>query len=411
MSTHRTRRNVALTAAALTATALLLTACTGRGDAAAPAPSDGDAVPADSSPIVIGASWPLSGPLAAVSPGLAGFEVYIEKVNEEGGIDGRPIELVTADDAYDPARLVENQRKFVEEGAVAVVNFGGIAIAGREHLNSAGLAGFTLAGNSPLSDVETFPLHRAWWPDVAWEGRAQAAWISENDPDAVVGFMGLNNDLTESQVAGLEEGGITLAQVAAIPPGTADVSAQITEFQAAGVDTVVLAVGAPTLGSALTFMDQIGWEPTVIINSTMSDFHTAVMPAGADVVEGAYAFQFGKDPSDPRFAEDPDVVAYLEAMAQGGHESDAGNAVALNGYGLAAALVSAIEAADDVTSEGIVAAWDAMTGEDNPFLRDGITLEAAPGGRVIDTYQLVRFDGTSWVDEGETVSVGDLGIG
>lgn len=410
MSINRSRRSVALGAVALATAALVLTACTGRGDAAPPAAGDGSDAPADTSPIVIGASWPQSGPLAAVSPGLAGFEAYIEQVNADGGVNGRPIELLTADDAYDPARLVENQRSFAEEGAVAVINFGGIAIAGREHLKSVGIAGFTLAGNTPMSDVENFPLSRAWWPDVMWEGQAQAEWILENNPDASVGLVGLNNDLTDSQVQGLEAGGVELTQVAPIPPGTADVSATLTEFQAAGIDTVVLAVGAPTLGSAMGFMDQIGWEPTIIVNSTMADFHTLVLPAGPEVVEGTYSFQFGKDPSDPAFAEDADVTAYLDAMEQTGHADASANAVALNGYGLAAALVSAIEASGDATSESIIEAWDAMDGVENPFLRDGLTLKAAPGGRVIGGYQLARFDGTTWVPEGELVTLEDLGI-
>src|SRR5690606_3352806 len=103
----------------------------------------------DKAPIVVGVSWPLSGPAGSVAPGLAGIETYIAETNENGGIDGHPIELVTADDAYDPARLVENERKFVEkDGAVLVVNFGGISIAGRDYLKQKGVAGVSLAGNT-----------------------------------------------------------------------------------------------------------------------------------------------------------------------------------------------------------------------------------------------------------------------
>lgn len=403
MSMQRSRRNFALSTFALIATAGLVVGCTGRGD-----DDGGEADPSES--IVIGASWPLSGPLADVAPGLSGIEAYFDRVNADGGVDGRTIKLSVADDAYDPARLVENQRQFAEDGAVAVINFGGIAIAGRDYLAEAGIAGFTLAANSPFGEVDEYPLHRAWWPDLAWEGRAQAAWLAEEQPEATVGVMGLNNDLTHSLVDGLEAGGIEPRLVAEIPPGTGDVSAQITEFEAAGVDALVLAVGSPTISSALTYIDQIGWDPTISVTSTMSDFHTTVGPTGEEIVDGAYAFQFGKDPADPRYADDPALVEFFEAMDESGHSDDTDIALALNSYGMAAALVAAIETADEVTSEGIVAAWDDFSGEENPFLRDGLTLTNGPGGRVILEYQRTRFDGESWADEGDPVSVSDLGV-
>ena len=400
------RRSVVLAVATLAAASLMLTACTGRGTGADPTTAEGD-----TSPIVIGASWPQSGPLGSVAPGLAGLEAYIDQVNADGGVDGREITLVTADDAYDPARLVENERKFVEkDGAIAVVNFGGISIAGRDYLNEAGVAGFSLAGNSPLSDIENYPLQRAWWPDVAWEGQLQAQWIEENKPDAVVGFIGFNNDLADSHLAGLAAGGVEPAEVAKVAPGTSDLSAQISAFQAAGVDTVIINIGAPTIGAALAYIHQIGWDPTILLSSTVSDFHTVINQAGPEAVKGAYTYAFGKDPSDPRYADDTTVADYLAAMKESGHDKDASNALAFNGYGLGAAIVAAIRVADEVSSEGLVASWDSFDGEENPYLRDGVSLNAGPGARVIVQYKFTEFDGTSWVDEGEILDVRELGI-
>ncbi len=405
MRRSQTRRGVLALTATVAAAALLLTACSGRGG---PAESGGEA---DTSPIVIGASWPQSGPAASVAPGLAGLEAYIEGVNADGGVDGREIELVAADDAYDPARLVENQRKFVEkDGAIAVVNFGGISIAGRDYLKGASVAGFSLAGNTPLSDIEGYPLQRAWWPDVSWEGELQAKWLTENHPDAVVGYIGFNNDLTESHLEGLAAGGVTPVGVAKVAPGTSDLSAQVSEFQAKGVDTVLINIGAPTIGAVLGYMHQIGWEPTRVLAGNVADFHTAINPAGPEAVDGAYSFSFGKDPSDPAYAEDPDIAEYTEAMRATGHEKDAPNALALNGYGLGAAIVQAIRNADEITSEGVVEAWDSFEGEENPFLRDGMTLTGGTGGRVNFQYQFTQFDGTSWVPSGEIQDVAELGI-
>ncbi|MBT2486457.1 MULTISPECIES: ABC transporter substrate-binding protein [unclassified Microbacterium] len=393
-------------AAVVAATALVLTGCTARG-ATPDASGGGD----DKAPIVIGASWPQSGPLGAVAPGLAGLETYIEQTNAEGGIDGRQIELVTADDAYDPARLVENERKFVEkDGAVAVVNFGGISIAGRDYLQQKGVAGISLAGNSPLSDIENFPLQRAFWPDVAWEGQLQANWLTAEHPDAVVGYVGFNNDLSESQTAGLAAGGVVPAKTALVAPGTADLSAQVSEFQSAGVDTLIINIGAPTVGAVLAYIHQIGWKPTVILGSTTSDFTTAINQAGPEAVKGAHAFKWFMDPSDPRFAEDEDFLAYSEAMTEYGHEAEISDALALNGYGLGAAIVEALRNAESLDSEGIIAAWDDFSDVENPLLLPGIVFDSGPFGRIAFQFELNEFDGASWQPVGGVIDVRDEGI-
>lgn len=403
---NSTIRAASRLAAVVAATALVLTGCTARG-ATPDASSGGD----DDTPIVIGASWPQSGPLGAVAPGLAGLETYIEATNADGGIDGRPIELVTADDAYDPARLVENERKFVEkDGAVVVVNFGGISIAGRDYLDQKGVAGISLAGNSPLSDIENFPLQRAFWPDVAWEGQLQANWLEAEHPDAVVGYVGFNNDLSESQLSGLEAGGVVPAKTALVAPGTADLSAQVSEFQSAGVDTLIINIGAPTVGAVLAYIHQIGWEPTVLLGSTTSDFTTAINQAGPEAVEGANAFKWFMDPSDPRFAEDEDFLAYSEAMTEYGHEAEISDALALNGYGLGAAIVEALRNADSFDSEGIIAAWDDFSEVENPLLLPGIVFDSGPFGRIAFQFELNEFDGTSWQPVGDIIDVRDEGI-
>ncbi|GAA3922699.1 ABC transporter substrate-binding protein [Microbacterium invictum] len=403
----KTSRRAALASLALlSAAALTLSACTARNAT----PADGGESE-DAAPIVIGASWPQSGPLGAVAPGLTGLETYIDMTNEAGGIDGHPIELVTADDAYDPARLVENERKFVEkDGAVLVVNFGGISIAGRDYLNQNGVAGISMAGNSPLSDIEGFPLQRAFWSDVSWEGHLQANWLKAEKPDAAVGYIGFNNDLSESQLAGLKAGGVEPVETALVAPGTADLSAQISQFQAAAVDTVIINIGAPTVGAVLAYIHQIGWEPTIILGSTTSDFTTAIHQAGGDAVEGAYAFKTFIDPADPRFAEDPDYLAYAAAVTEAGHEDVLGDAMTIQGYGLGAAIVAALEGADSYDSEGIIAAWDSFSELENPLLVPGIVYDSGPHGRIAFQFEFSRFDGTSWLPEGEIVDVRDEGI-
>jgi ABC-type branched-subunit amino acid transport system substrate-binding protein len=400
----RRHRRPLITALAVTSVALLaLTGCAPRGGAATPEA-------ADEGPIVIRGSWPLSGPLSAIGQAASGATAYFDAVNADGGIDGRQIDFAALDDAYDPARLVSNNKEFVEQDkAIAVVNFGGITIPARPPVNEAGVAQIVQAGNTPMSDVEGFPYTRAFWPDATWEGQLQGEYIAENFPDATVGYVGFNNDLTDSQVAGLEAGGVELAKVITLPPGQADVSSQVTELQAAGVDVLVVTIGAPTMGALLSYLGQIDYHPAVFVGSTAADAQTSVLPAGPENVKGAYAFQWFKDPLDPAFAEEETMQQFRDDLEEYSPGTEP-NALSLHGYGIAAAIVTTLREADEISSDGFLASWDSLSGAENPMLVDGATLNAGPGGRLVYEYQLKQFDGETWVALDDPVSVVDAGI-
>lgn len=69
--------------------------------------------------IIIGMSNALSGPTAALGTGVkAGSSVYINKVNAQGGINGRKIMLISYDDGYEPERASANAKKLIEEDKV-----------------------------------------------------------------------------------------------------------------------------------------------------------------------------------------------------------------------------------------------------------------------------------------------------
>jgi ABC-type branched-subunit amino acid transport system substrate-binding protein len=74
--------------------------------------------------IVLGQSLPMSGPAFPIANRvLAGAKTLVESVNAAGGVNGKPLELVTLDDGGDPRRTAENVRLLVRKhGAVAVLN-------------------------------------------------------------------------------------------------------------------------------------------------------------------------------------------------------------------------------------------------------------------------------------------------
>ncbi|MFX7784811.1 ABC transporter substrate-binding protein, partial [Acinetobacter baumannii] len=63
--------------------------------------------------IKIGNIMPSSGPASAYGAIGKAEEAYFNKVNAEGGINGRKIRFISYDDGYSPPKTVEQARKLV----------------------------------------------------------------------------------------------------------------------------------------------------------------------------------------------------------------------------------------------------------------------------------------------------------
>ena len=386
-------------------TLLMTAACSGRSEDAPAAASGG----ASDAPIVIGLSFPLSGPLAGAAAVADGAGAYFDRVNAAGGVDGRQVDYKVLDDGYDPARQADNARQLVsQDGADVVVTFGGLAAATAPYLNGEEVAQIVPATQSVFSDTEATPFTRGWFPDSAWEGQVIGQHITEQSPGATVGVIGLNNDLTTSLVDGLTAGGATPAKVLTVAPGVVDLTSQLNELRGAGVDTLFLSVVGPAQPATLRTMADIGYDPATYLYSAGSDLATSVGPAGPQNVTGALTAQYFKDPADPRWADDEGVTAFRTDIAQYGDAKNADSYLAIEGYGMGAAITATLEDSAGEGGQAFIDAWDALAGVDNPAILPGMQLSGGPGGRVLHQYQVLQFDGTSWQDAGDVVDAADL---
>ncbi|NDY92091.1 ABC transporter substrate-binding protein [Ideonella livida] len=74
-------------------------------------------------PWLLGQSLPLSGPGYATAKRVqAGAQAWLARLNAQGGVQGRPVELLTLDDGGDPQRTAANVRRLARDGALAVLN-------------------------------------------------------------------------------------------------------------------------------------------------------------------------------------------------------------------------------------------------------------------------------------------------
>lgn len=77
---------------------------------------------ASAEPVLLGMSTALSGPAAELGENMrAGVLAALQEANGGGGVGGRPLELVSLDDQYEPAQTVPNMRELIKEREVVAV--------------------------------------------------------------------------------------------------------------------------------------------------------------------------------------------------------------------------------------------------------------------------------------------------
>jgi branched-chain amino acid transport system substrate-binding protein len=73
-------------------------------------------------PIILGMSTALSGPAQSLGSGMkAGMDAYFDRVNRDGGVHGRKIELIAMDDGYVPGAAARNMVKLIDDENVLAV--------------------------------------------------------------------------------------------------------------------------------------------------------------------------------------------------------------------------------------------------------------------------------------------------
>ena len=115
---------------------------------------------------------------------------YFKMINDQGGINGRKINLISLDDGYSPPKTVEQVRRLVEQEQVAFLfNTLGTApnLAIRQYLNDNKVPQlFVSTGASVFADPEHFPWTIGFNPNYQTEARIYGKHILATKPDAKI---------------------------------------------------------------------------------------------------------------------------------------------------------------------------------------------------------------------------------
>ena len=153
---------------------------------------------------------PYSGPASAYGTIGKALGAYFNKVNAEGGINGRKITFISYDDGYAPPKTVEQARRLVENDEVLLIlNSLGTAhnTAIQKYMNAKKVPQlFVATGATKFGDPKNFPWTMGWQPNYQSEGRIFAQYILKNHPNGKIGILFQNDDYGKDYVKGLKDG-------------------------------------------------------------------------------------------------------------------------------------------------------------------------------------------------------------
>jgi branched-chain amino acid transport system substrate-binding protein len=364
--------------------------------------------------IKLGGVHPFSGPASAYGTIGKAIGGYFDKINAEGGINGRKITWLDEDDGYSPPKTVEVTRKLVEQDRVlAIFNSLGTGpnTAIQKYLNGKKVPQlFVATGASKWGNPKEFPWTMGWQPDYATEGQIYAKYVLANVKDAKIGLLVQNDDYGRDYSGGFYKGlgdkkSLVVKEVTyEVTDPTVD--SQILQLKDSGANVFFNITTPKAAAQAIKKAGEIGWKPVHFLNNVSISVGSVLKPAGLENAQGIITAQYGKDPTDKQWANDKGFLDWVEWMKKYNAQGNLADANNVYGYGVAQTMVQVLkQCGDDLTRANVMKQAASLKDFVLPMSLPGIKINTSPTDFYpIQSVQLSRFKGDTWELFGEVLS-------
>src|SRR6185437_771506 len=249
---------------------------------------------ASDSEIKIGNIMPYSGPASSYSVIGKTEQAYFNKINAEGGINGRKINFISYDDGYSPPKAVEQARKLVEDDGVLLI-FNSLGTpsnsAIRKYMNGKKVPQlFVASGASKWNDPKEFPWTMGWQPSYQVEAQIYAKYLLANKPDAKIGVLYQNDDFGKDYLKGLKDGlGPKASMIVAeesYETTEPSIDSHVVKLKSAGADVFISVTTPKFAAQAIKKLAEIDWHPVHIVSNVSASVGGVMKPAGYENSQG-----------------------------------------------------------------------------------------------------------------------------
>ncbi|MGT2437034.1 ABC transporter substrate-binding protein [Bradyrhizobium betae] len=357
--------------------------------------------------IKVGQTMPFSGPASAYSSIGKTQAAYFKMINDQGGINGRKINLIQYDDAYSPPKAVEQIRKLVESDEVLLtfqIIGTPVNAAVQKYLNSKKVPQlFAATGASRFTDPKNFPWTMGFNPNYFVEGRIYGQYILKEHPNAKIGVLYQNDDLGKDYLNGIKAGLGDKAAKMIVTEASYEVSdptvdSQVLKIKDAGADLFFSATTPKQAAQAIKKIAEMGWHPVQIVDINATSVGAVLKPAGLDAAKGLISVNYGKEPLDPKWKDDAGMKRYFDFMAKYYPDGDKDSNFNTYGYSTAQLLAHVLkQCGDDLTRENVMKQATSLKDVVSDTALPGIKANTSPTDyRVNKQLQMMKFNGERW---------------
>ena len=363
--------------------------------------------------IRIGNLMPYTGSLSAFATIGKAEAAYFDRVNAQGGINGRKLRFISHDDSSDPSVALDLTRGLVERDNVHLI-FGSFGTPGnlavRGFLNERKIPQlFVASGDEAWSDPRTFPWSMGWQPSFRTEGRIYANYIQATYPHKKIVALWQNDEFGRDLFRGLQEGlgGLTRLLIVDIAFESADqyLETHVSILKRSGAEIFVFAGSPAVAAKVIRIAADLNWHPVFILHSAAASIATALKPAGLENAAGVVSASFLKDANDPAWKDDSGVREWISFMNEHFASGDKDDSAAVYGYVAAQTMVEVLkQCGDDLSRENIMRQAASLKNYSTPMMLPGITVNTDIGNfSPIRQMRLVQFDGRTWQPIGDVI--------
>jgi branched-chain amino acid transport system substrate-binding protein len=364
--------------------------------------------------IRIGNIMPYSGPASAYGVIGKTEAAYFNKINAEGGINGRKINFISYDDGYSPPKAVEQARKLVESDEVLFI-FNSLGTpsnsAIQKYMNAKKVPQlFVATGATKWNEPKEFPWTMGWQPSYQSEARIYAKYLLKEKPNAKISVLYQNDDFGKDYLKGLKDGlGAKASMIVAeqsYETSEPTIDNHIVKLKSSGAD-VFLSITTPKFAAqAIKKLAEIEWKPLHIVSNVSASVGSVIKPAGFENSQGILSAAYFKDVTDPQWENDPGMKNFLAFLQK--YEGDANklDGSVVYGYGVAQTLVKVLEmCGDNLTRENVMKQAASLKDFAPDVLLPGVKINtSATDFAPIEQLQMMRFKDEKWELFGDIIS-------
>ena len=366
--------------------------------------------------IKIGNIMAYSGPASAYGVIGKTEAAYFNKINAEGGINGRKVKFISYDDAYSPPKTVEQARKLVESDEVLFI-FNPLGTpsnsAIQKYMNEKKVPQlFVATGATKWNDPKQFPWTIGWQPNYQSEARIYAKYILKERPNGKIGILYQNDDFGKDYVKGITDGLGTKAAASMIVGvesyeiSNPTIDSRVVALKSKGADIFISIATPKFTAQSIKKAAELGWKPLFIINSTATSTAAVMKPAGIENSQNIISAAYQKDATDPQWKDDVGIKNFDAFLTKYLPEGNREDQFVLYGYSVAQTMVHVLKECGDVlTRANVMKQAASIDGLPLEGLLPGVTINSsATDFAPIKQFQLKKFKGERWELFGDLIS-------